>query len=150
MTKKLGTGLLTLISVILTAIALFGYSLAPGFLWLIVLAIPLGLGAGSVAAALNAYVAANYESHHMSWLHSFWGVGADARSGYHVTHNFPERLMASGLLDCFNLSGRAYPAIAVTLPIWNRVASARRESEQQFDHAGAKPPTEKRPYSQSS
>jgi fucose permease len=140
MTKKLGTGLLTLISVILTAIALFGYSLAPGFLWLIVLAIPLGLGAGSVDAALNAYVAANYESHHMSWLHSFWGVGAmlgPVIMSRTISLNDSWR---QGYLIVSICQAALILLLAVTLPIWNRVASARRESEQQFDHAGAKTP----------
>ena len=39
-------------------------------------AIPYGLGAGAVDAALNNYVALNFSSRHMNWLHCFWGVGA--------------------------------------------------------------------------
>ncbi len=74
--KRLGTGKLTTISVTLTAAALFGFAFAPSFLWILAAAIPLGLGAGAVDAGLNAYVANHYESRHMSWLHSFWGVGA--------------------------------------------------------------------------
>jgi fucose permease len=74
--RRFGTGKTTAVSVLLTAIALFGYSLAPSFLWLVVAAIPLGLGAGSVDAGLNAFVAHHYQSRHMNWLHSFWGLGA--------------------------------------------------------------------------
>lgn len=73
---RFGTGKLTAFSVALTAIALFGFAAAPAFGWLILMAVPLGLGAGAVDAALNAYVANHYASRHMSWLHSFWGVGA--------------------------------------------------------------------------
>lgn len=75
LTKKLGTGLVTAISVLMTALALLGFSLSDSFILLCVLAIPYGLGAGSVDAALNNYVALNYSSRHMSWLHCMWGVG---------------------------------------------------------------------------
>jgi fucose permease len=74
--RKLGTGLVTAISVFMTAGALLGFSYAPSFIWLCVLAIPLGLGAGSVDAALNNFVALHYKARHMSWLHCFWGIGA--------------------------------------------------------------------------
>ena len=75
LTKKLGTRMVTLISVLLTAIALFGFSASSRFWMLIVFAVPYGLGAGAVDAALNNYVALHYKSKHMSWLHCFWGVG---------------------------------------------------------------------------
>lgn len=75
MTKKLGTGLVTGLSVLTTAIALFGFSISGKFYLLCLFAIPYGLGAGGVDAALNNYVALNYASRHMSWLHCFWGVG---------------------------------------------------------------------------
>ncbi len=74
--KRFGTGRVTAFSVSLTAVALFGFALAPSFWWLLLAAVPLGLGAGAVDTGLNAYVAQHYESRHMSWLHSFWGVGA--------------------------------------------------------------------------
>lgn len=76
LTRKLGTGLVTSISVFLTAAALFGFSRANSFLLLCLLAVPYGLGAGAVDAGLNNYVALHYKSRHMSWLHCFWGVGA--------------------------------------------------------------------------
>ncbi len=76
LTKKLGAGRVTAISVGLTAFALFGFSRSNAFILLCLFAIPYGLGAGSVDAALNNYVALHYESRHMSWLHCSWGVGA--------------------------------------------------------------------------
>ena len=76
LTRKLGTGKVTAISVAMTAIALLGFSSSHAFWMLCVWAVPYGLGAGSVDAALNNYVALHYESHHMSWLHCMWGVGA--------------------------------------------------------------------------
>ena len=76
MTKWLGPGKVTAISVGMTAAALFGFSVSTEFWQLCFWAIPYGLGAGSVDASLNNYVALHYASRHMSWLHSMWGLGA--------------------------------------------------------------------------
>lgn len=99
MTKKLGTGKVTALSVLMTAMALFGFATGHSFGMLCLWAIPYGLGAGSVDASLNNYVALHYESRHMSWLHCMWGIGASAgpyimgyaltagwgwNSGYHI------------------------------------------------------------------
>ncbi len=78
LTAKLGTKIVTVISVFLTVIALFGFSFSKNFPMLIVFAIPYGLGAGAIDAALNNYVALHYKARHMSWLHCFWGVGTIA------------------------------------------------------------------------
>ncbi|HEX3018281.1 MAG TPA: MFS transporter [Caproicibacter sp.] len=75
---KLGTGMVTMISVAMTAAALFGFSFSHTFWQLCLWGIPYGLGAGSVDAALNNFVALHYKSRHMSWLHCFWGIGATA------------------------------------------------------------------------
>jgi len=74
--ERFGTGRVTLVSVAMTAIALIGFGLSHSFIPLLFFAIPLGLGAGSVDAALNNFVALHYKAKHMNWLHSFWGVGA--------------------------------------------------------------------------
>lgn len=99
LTKKLGTGKVTALSVLMTALALFGFATSHSFGMLCLWAIPYGLGAGSVDASLNNYVALHYESRHMSWLHCMWGIGASAgpyimgyaltagwgwNSGYHI------------------------------------------------------------------
>src|SRR6056297_1142615 len=74
--RKMGTGKVVYISCLLTGGALLGFSLAPSYVWLLFLGIPLGLGAGSVDATLNNYVALHFKAHHMNWLHAFWGIGA--------------------------------------------------------------------------
>ncbi|MHC5268811.1 MFS transporter [Enterococcus sp. LJL98] len=74
--RRYGTGKLTAVSVLGTALALLGFYFAPSFIWILGASIPLGLGAGAVDAGLNDYVARHYEAHHMNWLHSFWGIGA--------------------------------------------------------------------------
>lgn len=72
---RFGTGKITAVSVLTTAVALFGFSVSHSFLALCLWGIPYGLGAGSVDAALNNYVALHYKARHMSWLHCMWGVG---------------------------------------------------------------------------
>ena len=74
--RRFGTGKVTAFSVLTTAIALFGFSICPNYWMMMLWAIPYGLGAGSIDAALNNYVALHYKSWHMSWLHCMWGVGA--------------------------------------------------------------------------
>ena len=117
LTRKLGTHFVTVISVFLTVIALFGFSFSNKFWMLIVFAIPYGLGAGAIDAALNNYVALHYKSKHMSWLHCFWGVGTIVSPfimGYALTH--------SAWNDGYRIVGFVQLAIAVllvaTLPVW--------------------------------
>ncbi|WP_283682416.1 MFS transporter [Parablautia sp. Marseille-Q6255] len=99
MTKKLGAGKVTAFSVAATAIALFGFSVSDSFAVMCLWAIPYGLGAGGVDAALNNYVALHYPSRHMSWLHCMWGVGASvgpyimgyaltSGSGWHMGYRY--------------------------------------------------------------
>ncbi|UQZ36835.1 MFS transporter [Paenibacillus sp. PK3_47] len=129
---RMGTGKVTLFSCLLTAVSLLGFSMAPSMFWFIVLAVPLGLGAGAVDAALNHYVADNYKAHHMNWLHCFWGVGATAGPV----------IMAGFLAGPHSWRG-GYAAVAViqfilvvillvTLPLWKKVAAAR--GHEQSDH----------------
>lgn len=75
-TRRFGTYLVTSVSVLMTAVALFGFAVSNSFILLCFWAIPYGLGAGGVDAALNNYVALYYNSRHMNHLHCFWGVGA--------------------------------------------------------------------------
>lgn len=74
--KRFGTGRIVLVSTLLTAMGLTGYSFAPSFLWVLVSALPLGFGGGAIDSSLNGYVASHYSSRHMNWLHASWGVGA--------------------------------------------------------------------------
>ena len=78
LTRRFGTGKVTAVSVGITAAALFAFSFTHSFWMLCLWAVPYGLGAGSVDASLNNYVALHYKSRHMSWLHCMWGVGATA------------------------------------------------------------------------
>ena len=73
---RFGTGSVTFISALMTGLSLLGIAMVPNFPLLVALAFPLGLGAGSVDAGLNHYVAEHFSSKHMNWLHACWGVGA--------------------------------------------------------------------------
>lgn len=89
LTRRFGTGKVTAVSVLMTAIALFGFSISHSYIALCLWAVPYGLGAGSVDASLNNYVALHYASRHMSWLHCMWGIGASVGPyimGYALTN----------------------------------------------------------------
>ncbi|RAJ00579.1 fucose permease [Paenibacillus pabuli] len=126
--QKWGTGKVTLISCCLTAGALLGFSFAPSLVWLVILAIPLGLGAGAVDAALNHYVAEHYKAHHMNWLHCFWGVGATTGPiimSYYIAehHSWRSGYTAVAVVQC----GLVLILFA-TLPLWKRVAASRESA----------------------
>lgn len=129
--KKLGTGKVTLISCFMTAAALLGFSLAPSFLWLIILAIPLGLGAGSVDAGLNNYVANHYKAHHMSWLHCFWGVGATL--GPIIMSSFigNNGSWRNGYRTVSFLQFSLVILLFLTLPLWRKVGGEGKDSNEE-------------------
>ena len=118
LTRKLGTGKVTAISVAMTAVALFGFSISHSFIALCLWAIPYGLGAGSVDASLNNYVALHYESRHMSWLHCMWGIGAAAGPyimGYVLTNG---RSWNSGYRVISVLQVVLTLILIFSLPLW--------------------------------
>lgn len=122
--RRFRTGPVTAVSVLATATALLGFSLAPSFWWLVALAVPLGLGAGAVDVGLNNYVAVHYKPHHMSWLHCFWGVGAF--SGPLIMAQFIQQ--DSGWRGGYRaISIIQFCLVAVlffTLPLWKRREAA--------------------------
>lgn len=121
MLKRFGTGKVTFVSVLMTAGALLGFHFAPSIIWLVVCAIPLGLGAGAVDAGLNDYVATHYKAHHMSWLHCFWGVGATFGPIIMAQFISGQHSWRDGY---FAISGIQFALVVIlflTLPLWNRV-----------------------------
>ena len=131
--RKFGTGGVTAACVLLTGAALLSISFTKSFVVLMLLAIPLGLGGGAIDAALNNYVALHYKASHMSFLHSFWGVGATIsplimsqflkQNGYwQGGYRFVSIIQLSLALVMF-----------LTLPLWGRVSHARQD-ELREDH----------------
>lgn len=117
LTKKFGAKYVTLISVLLTAIALFGFSTVKEFYQLCLWGIPYGLGAGAIDAALNNYVALHYKSKHMSWLHCFWGVGTIV-SPYVMSYALVHSTWSNGYRTVSYLQFGIAAVILLTLPLW--------------------------------
>jgi len=132
--KRFGTGKLTAISVALTAGALMAFAATPSF-WVILLAsIPLGLGGGAVDSALNAYVANHYESRHMSWLHSFWGVGALGGPlvlSMLLRHGFPWR---RGYASIGTFQIVLVLILIAAIPLWDKVKTRKLNGEKEDPH----------------
>ena len=118
--KKLGTGAVTAISVATTAVALLGFSTSTHFWQLCLWGVPYGLGAGSVDAALNNYVAIHYKSRHMSWLHCFWGVGCSV--GPYVMSYFllNGQSWSKGYFSVFVLQIVLTAVLVFSLPLWKK------------------------------
>lgn len=115
--ERFGTGRVTVMSVVLTAAALMGFSQSQAFWQLCLWAAPYGLGAGAVDAALNAFVAVHYESQHMSWLHCMWGVGASG--GPMVMAQCLERSTWSlGFLVLGGIQVGIALVLTLSLPLW--------------------------------
>ena len=129
LTRRFGTGGVTAISVGMTAAALFGFSVSNSFLALCLWAIPYGLGAGSVDAALNNYVALHFASRHMSWLHCMWGVGAS--TGPYIMGNVLARNarwhMGYRVIGVIQLVLTA--VIAISLPLWKTGTAGNTEEQ---------------------
>ena len=117
LTKKFGTCAVTVVSVFLTAAALFGFSTASAFWMLCLWGIPYGLGAGAIDAALNNYVALHYSSRHMSWLHCFWGVGTII-SPYIMSHALSVATWQTGYRTVSVIQIGITLILLITVPLW--------------------------------
>ena len=125
---RMGTGLVTAISVGMTAAALMCFSFVTDFWMLCLLAIPYGLGAGAIDAALNNYVALHYSSRHMSWLHAFWGVGVTI-SPYIMSFCLTRDLgWEMGYRSVSVIQMVLTAGLFVTLPLWKK--AAQKDSQQ--------------------
>ncbi len=129
--SRFSAGLITAVSTAIMAVSMFGFCASHSFWMLWLWAIPYGLGAGSVDAALNNYVALHYASRHMSWLHCMWGVGTIVGPnviGYVLT--------AGGSWNkgyfCMALIQTALAAVLfVSLPLWKRKKDSVSEEAKQ-------------------
>ncbi|MBQ8654891.1 MAG: MFS transporter [Clostridia bacterium] len=120
LTLKYGTGLVTAVSVAMTMLALWGFSVSRSFWLLCLIAVPYGLGAGGVDASINNYVALHYSSRHMSWLHCMWGVGAAAGPyimGYALSGGFgwPAGYRWVGVIQLVLTA-----ILLISLPLWKK------------------------------
>lgn len=128
-TRKFGTGLVTAVSVFLTAAALLGFSCSTQFWMLCAWAIPYGLGAGAIDAALNNYVALHYSSRHMSWLHCFWGVGTII-SPYIMSYALTKPYSWNGGYRIVSLLQFTITVILFfCLPLWSKIGNTTEQTE---------------------
>src|SRR5690606_7105119 len=125
---RFGVATVTLFSVLMTALALMGYSYSQHFGYLCLLAIPLGLGAGSIDAALNNYVALHYQARHMNWLHSFWGVGAAIGPMIMAGHLAKGESWSEGYHTVAWIQLGLVLILLASLPLWIRKRSETTES----------------------
>lgn len=136
LTVKFGTPRVTVISVFLTAVGLFGFSFSSKFWMLIVFAVPYGLGAGAIDAALNNYIALHYKAKHMSWLHCFWGVGTIV-SPFIMSYALTNSVWNNG----YRIVGFIQLGIAilllVTLPVWKINKSTATAEQKHIGLIGA-------------
>ena len=130
LTKKLGVNIVTVCSVLLTAIALYGFSTASAFWMLCLWGIPYGLGAGAIDAALNNYVALHYNSRHMSWFHCFWGVGTII-SPYIMSYALTTSVWQNGYRMVSFLQMGITVILLVTLPVWKVNRKANEQKAEQ-------------------
>ncbi|MCR2799977.1 MFS transporter [Microbacterium sp. zg-Y818] len=121
LTRRFGAGVVTAVSVGMTAAALVGFSFSGSFWMLCLWAIPYGLGAGAVDAALNNYVALHYAARHMNWLHSFWGVGASI-SPFIMSYALTSGMgWSSAYLIVGVIQAALTFVLLVSLPLWGKV-----------------------------
>lgn len=130
-TDRFGTGAVTAVSVCMTAAALLGFSISNSFAALCLWAVPYGLGAGGVDAALNNYVALHYKSRHMSWLHCSWGVGA-AVSPYIMSFCLSGGLgWHNGFLSVSVVQFALTAILFLSLPLWRgKAVELKTQSEE--------------------
>ena len=128
--EKFGTGRVTAVSVAMTAAGLWGYCLSPGFFWLCLLAVPLGVGAGAVDSALNNFVALHYEAAHMNWLHCFWGIGATAGPLLMSLFLTKESGWRMGYGTIAAMQCVLVVCLAASLPLWKRFETRQQEQAE--------------------
>ena len=136
LTRKLGTGGVTVVSVFLTVLALLGFSFSNKFWMLIAFAVPYGLGAGAIDAALNNYVALHYKARHMSWLHCFWGVGTIV-SPFVMSWALTYRTWNDGYRTVALVQLAIAVLLLVTLPVWKANKTAAETKQQSVGVRGA-------------
>ena len=129
---RFGPGRVTAFSVAMTAAALFGFASCRSTWQLCLWALPYGLGAGSVDACLNNYVALHYASRHMSWLHCMWGIGASVGPYIMGAVLSAGRHWSAGYRSIGVLQLALTALLLLSLPLW-------KKGEEQGEGEKAKP-----------
>ena len=128
--SRFGTGKITAVSTLMTALALLGFSCSDSMLWLCLCAIPLGLGAGSIDTALNNYVALHYKASHMNFLHCFYGIGVSL-SPYLMSLALSKGTWEGGYRSVFWFQLAIAALTVLALPLWKKVRHAQNGEEEE-------------------
>ncbi len=128
--SRFGTGKITAVSTLMTALALLGFSCSDSMLWLCLCAIPLGLGAGSIDTALNNYVALHYKASHMNFLHCFYGIGVSL-SPYLMSLALSKGTWEGGYRAVFWFQLAIAALTVLALPLWKKVRHAQNGEEEE-------------------
>ena len=133
MIRRFHTKWIVIVSIGLTVLGLLGFSISAQFWMLFLFAVPYGLGAGSIDAAVNHYVANHYPSSVMNFLHCFYGVGAVISpcimaqalkvARWNEGYRWTAYIQMGILLVC-----------VLSLPLWKRNEAAAEEKNE--DSAG--------------
>ena len=127
--NKLGTAKVTAFSTAVTAAALFGFSIAPSFVWMAPLAVLLGLGAGAIDSGLNNYVALHFKASHMNFLHCFYGVGVTL-SPYLMARALNGVGWRGGYRYAFFVQAAIALLLTVSVPLWKKAAENGQTDEE--------------------
>ncbi len=133
--RHFGTGRVNFFSTLMTGLAMVGFALSPNLAWILAFAIPLGLGAGSVDAGLNSYVALHYKAHHMNWLHSFWGLGATLGPVIMAQIIAISGAWRTGYWTVATIQLSLALVLFLTLPFWSRVEAHRLVRVDNANHS---------------
>lgn len=128
--KRFGTGIVTAVSTLMTALALLGYSFSDKFIFLFLLAVPLGLGAGAIDSGLNNYIAQHYSAKHMNFLHCFYGIGVSC-SPYLMSLALEGNNWRDGYRYTFVLQLAITVILVLSLPLWKKRTPTENAEESE-------------------
>lgn len=131
--NRFGTGKVTAVSTLLTAVAMLGYANSHSYIFILLYAVPLGLGAGAIDTALNNYVAIHYSASHMNFLHCFYGIGITISPYILAKTMSAERGWSKGYFIAFIIQLTITILMFIALPLWNKQGSDAAEAEEQIE-----------------
>ena len=128
--QRFGTAKVTLVSTLLAAIAMLGFSVSRHFALLIVFSLPIGFGAGAIDVVLNNYVALHYKASHMNFMQCCYGIGV-AVSPYLMSMALSKAAnWNQGYFMAFWLQAGITAMLLLSLPLWKKVNHNGKAQEE--------------------